>query len=632
MKKIKILIIGIIGSLLISCDFLDIVPDNVATIDYAFRMRSTAEKYLSTCYSFLPQMGHVYSDIGMNGADELWYSTTYTSVVGAQIARGEQNVDSPIGDYWNGANSATDLWTAISQCNIFLENIESVPDMEEWEIKQWIAEVKFLKAYYHFFLLRNYGPIPVMKKNIPISASGDEVRVYRRPVDEVFEYIVELLDEAIVDLPEIVGDESTQLGRITLPIALGVKAKILVYAASPLFNGNADYKGFKNINESVDFFNSTYSKEKWQKAADALKSAIDKAHSLGYKLYDFEGSLLIKEISPELDQQMTLRNRLTERWNTEIIWANTNSTTRHLQQWSEPKALNESQRGYYGTSGNVGITMNMTDMFYSKNGVPIDEDITWDYNNRLNLKVGTENEKYYIKNGYTTAAYNFDREPRFYADLGFDGGIWFGNGNYDVKNPYWLEMKRGQFLGKYQAGAHAVTGYHMKKFVYYTNTKTTNSGYSSTDWPWVMLRLADLYLLYSEALNEIDGPSPEVFEYLDAIRDRAGLPGIQASWNTFSKTPSKYTTQSGLREIIHHERTIEMAFEGERFYDLRRWKEAPLELNEPILGWDVDQEFENAYYRPRILFNQTFSLKDYFWPLRERDLIVNKNLVQNPGW
>src|SRR5699024_7401420 len=113
-----------------------------------------------------------------------------------------------------------------------------VPDMDDFEKRQWTAEVKVLKAYYYFFLLRMYGPIPIMKNNIPIYASGEEVRVSQQPVDSVFNYIVELLDEAQADLPPQVEDRNTELGRITLPIELGIKAKVLVYAASPLFNGN----------------------------------------------------------------------------------------------------------------------------------------------------------------------------------------------------------------------------------------------------------------------------------------------------------------------------------------------------------------------------------------------------------
>ncbi len=632
MKIMKILTAGIMLTWITSCsDYLDIVPDNVATIEYAFRMRSTAEQYLFTCYSFIPKLGTIHQyNPALFGADEFWFNKEVYEFTPWSIAQGLQNVNSPLMNFWTGT-AAGDFWTGISQCNIFLEKIPAVPDMEPWEKDQWAAEVKFLKAYYHFYMVQAYGPIPIMRENLPISASGEEVRVVRRPVDEVVEYIVELLDEAIPNLPEKVMDENTELGRITLPIAMGMKAKILVYAASPLFNGNPDYIGFTN-KDGTPLFNTTFSAQKWERAAAACKEAIDKAHALGYMLYEFQPTLLTGQISEETRIHLNCRGTVTERWNTEIIWANTSSTTRHMQTWCAPRGLNNAQRAYSGSNGSYGVTMKVANLFYTKNGVPIDEDVSWDYNNRFNLRTGTDAEMHTIKKGYVTAEFNFDREPRFYGSLGFDGGIWYGNGNYNDANPYWLEAKIGQFLGKTQGGWHSVPGYWAKKLVNYTNTATNSTTYTTTNYPWVMLRLGDLYLLYAEAMNEVNGPSPEVFQYLDLIRAKGGLPGVKESWSNFSRNPSKFSKKEGLREIIRRERSIEMALEGERFWDLRRWKDAPLELNKPITGWDVDQEKAEDYYREKVLFNQTFSLKDYFWPIREHDLIVNKNLVQNPGW
>src|SRR5690606_6307364 len=138
-------------------------------------------------------------------------------------------------------------------CNLFLENIRTVPDMEEYEIQQWMAEVKVLKAYYYFYLLRMYGPIPIIRENLPISASGEEVRVSRQPVDDVFSYIVELLDESLAYLPDVVLDPVSESGRVTRPIAVGLKARVLVYAASPLFNGNTDYSNFRGKDGTLFF-------------------------------------------------------------------------------------------------------------------------------------------------------------------------------------------------------------------------------------------------------------------------------------------------------------------------------------------------------------------------------------------
>src|SRR5699024_4726333 len=209
-----------------------IVPDNVATLENAFTMRNTAERYLFTIYSYLPNQGSIPSSPSLLGS-EIWPLYVYEGN-SANFVRGEQNLVEPYLNFWDGLNGGVDLFQAIRDCNIFIENIHSVPDMDEAEIYKWEAEAKFLKAYYHFLLMRMYGPVPLIKENLPIDAGLDEVRVRREPVDAGFAYIVQLIDEASTFLPPAIVDDANELGRITRPIALSVKALVLVTAASPL--------------------------------------------------------------------------------------------------------------------------------------------------------------------------------------------------------------------------------------------------------------------------------------------------------------------------------------------------------------------------------------------------------------
>ncbi|HMR20000.1 MAG TPA: RagB/SusD family nutrient uptake outer membrane protein, partial [Sphingobacterium sp.] len=209
---------------------------------------------------------------------------------------------------------------------------------------------------------------------------------------------------------------------------------------------------------------------------------------------------------------------------------------------------------------------------------------------------------------------------------------WYGNGKFDDNDTWWLECKAGQYNGNLTPTFHSVTGLYIKKINHYRNTSVNSSTYSTINYAWPMLRLADLYLMYAEAMNEAYGPGEEVFNYLNQIRAKAGIPTVQEAWDNHSRTPGKYSNREGLREIIQQERTIELAFEGHRFWDLRRWKTAPLHLNRPILGWSITNRDAETYYRPNIVFSRKFEFKDYFWPIRERDLIVNSKLVQNPGW
>ena len=634
MKFYKYILVLIIIVSFASCKkYLDIVPDNVATIDYAFRNRSMAERYLATCYSYIPNNAYQYGVVGRIGADEIWLADSYIEIFPAfRIARGEQNTTAPYASPWYGSGTGiNNYWEAISQCNIFLENLPKVPDMSSFEKDQWLAEVKFLKAFYHFYLLKCFGPIPIADKNLPIDASPEEVRVFRQPVDSVTNYIVRLIDEAIPNLPPVPLNQSTELGRISATIALGTKAKVLVYAASPLFNGNPDYKSFKD-KRGVLLFSENYDAQKWERAVIACKEAIDFAHAQGYSLYQFQKSGQAANITEETRLQMNARGTLTDRNSVETIWPATGFSTNALQNWSAPRGVTSTHRNYSGAAGLFGATMNVVNLYYSKNGVPIEEDVNWNYAGRFDLRTATQEDRYKIRPTYVTAQLNFDRESRFYGSLGFDGGVWYGNGNYNDASPYWLEMRAGQFLGKIQDGSHPVCGYYVKKFVNYENTYLTNTSYSTVEWPWALLRLSDLYLLYSEALNEAQGPTADVFAYLDLIRAKAALPGVKEAWQQFSIKPGKPDTKEGLREIIHRERSIELLFEGERYWDLRRWKEAPIVLNTPIVGWDVDQPLPETYYNPRVRYKQSFSLKDYFWPIRETDLLVNKNLVQNPGW
>jgi len=575
---IRYITLSICITCMVSCDYLDVVPDNVATIDNAFTMRHSAEKYLFTCYRYLPGHADYSSDPSFLAGDEIWTyrGTTSESTSGAfQIAQGNQNISSPYVNFWDGASYP---YRGIRDCNIFLENITKVPDMRFDEIVRWSAEVKFLKAYYHFWLLRMYGPIPVIRENLPISASPEEVKVKREPVDVCIDYIVQLLDEASADLPDMVYEELTELGRITKPIALSMKALVLTTAASPLFNGNPDFIGFTD-KDGIDLFNPTYDENKWAIAAQACQEAIEACHAAGIDLYYFQPGPSHRISSEEVLFQMNIRNAVTEKWNQEIIWGNTNSMALVIQRVSTPGGLDPSRGDNQNTRGTFAPPIKIAEMFYSKNGVPISEDKFYDYSGRFNLRTATENEKYILQPGYTTVGLHFDREPRFYASLSFDGGLWYGQGRLDDNNQWLLQSKAGQYQSTVALTRYSVTGYRPKKLVNYQNIIGTGNTYTIQQYPWPVMRLADLYLLYAEALNEAAGPSSGASQWINLVRERAGLPTVEDAWTQYSIYPTKYTTKEGLRDIIQQERLIELAFEGKRFWDLRRWRRAHIETN-----------------------------------------------------
>ena len=613
---------------------LDIIPDNVATIDHAFANTVEAEKYLFTCYSYLPNSGTTEGNVGLLAGDEIWipdFRNYFQAATWTVIARGLQNSGEPAANYWDGFQEGKDLFEALRHCNIFLENVADLSKVRDLSVdkrSRWLAEVKFLKAYYHFFLLRMYGPIPIIDQNIPISAPPEDVRIKRRPVDECVEYIGRLLDESYNDLPLVINNKNDELGRITRPINRAVKAKLLLLAASPLFNGNPDYASFTN-KDGEQLFNTQYDEAKWKLAADAAKAAIDDAEAAGHKLYHYTTPEF--QMTDTTMTQMSIRGSVTERWNDEVVWGLSNSRASTLQRAGQP--LLHSNMGSSSAFASLAPTLKVVQQFYTRNGVPIEEDKTLDFTDIKRLRIATPAERVNFEVRYETAAINFDRENRFYASVGFDGGKWLtadlpARKDYDA---YTVKAKVGQISAGSVMGLFSETGYFVKKIVNWESTFAANA--SIREYPWPEIRLADVYLMYAEALNETSGPVEDVHKYLNLIRERAGLEPVTEAWRKYSSNPLKPSTKEGMRAIIRRERLIELAFEGSRFWDLRRWKEAAKELNGPITGWDINQKDAAAYYQVRTIFQQRFvAPRDYLWPIRLMEMTVNSNLVQNPGW
>jgi len=613
--------------LLASCDnYLDVVPDNVATIDNAFTDEVQARKYLFTCYSYMPNVSGVSWVPGWYTGDEFWpNSERYNSVRSpSDIARNAQNANDPLLNFYEGRWGGSDLYQGIRVCNTFIERVDKVPGLDNVEKRKWKAEAKFLKAYYLYYLTKMYGPIPLITENIDVSASPEEVRLPRASFDECINFIVDLLDEAAEGLPPTILNELDELGRITKPIALAVKADVLLTAASPLFNGNSDYATFNNI-DGTPFF-GPYDKEKWKRAADASMEAIEEAEAAGAILYEF-ADLIVTNPSEETVRKLTLRGRVTDPWNKEIVWGSSQSDDRQYDSQANFVTAGETVTGQW-----MAPTYRIAKQYYTNHGVPIEEDKEWAGRDLLALRTAQASEALNIQEGEEIPQIHFEREPRFYADLGFDRGTWYGQGKLDENDQHIVRSKRGETSGKKTISKFSITGYFPKKLVSYENAFGSSNSYSTNTYSFPYIRLAELYLNYAEALNEYSGPSTEVYSYIDQIRERAGLEGVVQSWQLYANSPEKPTTIDGLRDIIQKERLIELSFENHRYWDLRRWKLLQDYMNRPIQGWDIDSEETEGYYNLITFFNQKFTMRNYLWPIRSEILLLNPNLVQNPGW
>lgn len=625
--------------------YLDVVPDDgIATIETAFNLRSTAIRYLATCYSYMTNEGDPVSDYGMLTGDELWdlIGRTVSNQNGRvpqtlfNIARGFQSATSVYGNDW------ASMYEGIRCCDIFVENIDKVPDLEEWEKKQWIAEVTFLKAYFHFNLIRKWGPVPIIRKSLPIDASVEEVRVFRDNIDDCFDYVLELLDQAMPDLP-LVPASTDEYGRITKAACAGLKARVATYAASPLFNGNTEEASLVDSRNVRLFPEKTDAQklDRWKAAMSACKQALDVCKEANIVLFSDENVTLQYRMCDSLKRDLLLRGAFNQRWNCELVWGNTQTPSSHMtifQQLCMPN-FTEFQHSLGGYQF-MGVPLKIAEQFYTRNGLPMNNDTAWEGVDPLEQKDGDEPNAYYIKKGYTTVRMNFDREPRYYSTLGFDGGTWLGSlTNYNdlkAEDLVFVDCRIGGKLAKTGKETGPVTGFFPKKLFPLGCLMRAQNSFTGYWFPWPMIRLTDLYLLYAEAINEVEGPagehSAELFQYINAIRDRAGIPDVKTSWDEFSNRPGYYGTQAGMRDIIHRERLNELCFESQRFWDLRRWKEAPAEYQKGIWGFNVVASSPEEYYVRTFLAEQSFGIRDYFWPIRTADIEVNPNLVQNIGW
>lgn len=637
-----------------SCNgFLNVVPDDgLATIETAFNLRSTAIRYLATCYAYIPQDGIPGGDPAMLGGDEMWdlwgriVTNTSARIPNSYfyIARGQMTANSVYANDW------ANMYQGIRCCDILCDNVDKVPDMDEWEKKQWKAEAKFIKAFYHFHLVRKWGPVPVIKKSLPIDSDVEEVRVYRDNIDDCFDYIFSLLDEAMEDLP-LVNQSSDELGRVTKAMCASLKARVATYAASPLFNGNEQESGLVDKRGTVLFTqkNDEQKLERWKYALEACTDALQVCKDAGITLYKSDNVKLEYPIvrtgigyNDTLVTDLTLRNSFYKRWSSEVIWGNTQTNTSLMAMFQQICMPNFSEYGQaLGGYKFLGVPLKIAEQFYTKHGLPINNDTEWAGKDVLELREGDADHAYYIKEGYTTAALNFDREPRFYSSLGFDGGTWLSRipdvaTSLPAELMNTVECRMNGKHGKTSSEVGPNTGYFPKKLFPYECVFTAQNTFSSYWYIWPTMRLTDLYLLYAECINEVEGPNGlhanDLFKYLDELRERAGIPGVKEAWDNYSNNPGYYNTQAGMRAIIHRERLNELAFESQRFWDLRRWMEAPQEYQKGIYGFHITSASPEDYYVKTFIAEQNFGLKDYFWPIPVGNIETNPNLIQNLGW
>ena len=262
--------------------------------------------------------------------------------------------------------------------------------------------------------------------------------------------------------------------------------------------------------------------------------------------------------------------------------------------------------------------------------------------------MGTEKDAKYkdiIASNDDVLRLHLRREPRFYAHIAADRCYFYmGPKNGNVQSRDIVKARRGERFGTQytsinNSNPQNLTGYWMKKG---SDPTISNKGYEqafSNDYACILIRLAELYLMKAEAWNEyLEIPDQEhVYQPLNEVRRRAGIPDVEEAWQTYALHPEKVRTREGMREIIHQEWDVEFAFEGRRFWNLRRWLNAEEYLNEKQYGWNITgetaQQFYNNFEGPVVVWSkrQFIPQRDYLFPIRSEEIMIS-GCVQNPGW
>lgn len=690
MKKYKYMIAGVAAmcatAFLTSCsDYLDTDKyfKDQQSLEHIFNNKNNTLEWLALSYSRLQgdniEIGH--SDQNpTNFCDDMTFN---------EGNNGDRYRKFKLGEYGDGysydtyyKNSWPWSYVAIRQASVFIHNAHANDELTQDEIDVLIGEAHFLRGYFYWLLIRKYGPVPIMPdEGADFSDSYDDLSYPRNTFDECVDFICKDMIEAAKRLPD--RRDNLNSARPTKGAALAVRAKVLTYAASPLYNGNTEMADFTD-KTGRQLISQQYDERKWAVAAAAGKDFLDyndqagvyKIHTVGIRKTAEDTSYPTTIIPPKCEPyssqnfpdgwadidpfesyRSVFNGELSMAENEEVIFTRgQNNRTNNLipddQEGSVEIGVKDLVKHQLPNSlggWNIhGVTQKQCDAYAMADGTPYDRE-------KVMAQYGPGNEFTTINN---KALHPYDhlpdngiymgyanREPRFYASVAYSGTIWPGaSTTEDRYHNQQIFYYRGEQDGRVNSNERWVnTGIGVMKYVHPYDINVGNNA-SIRDKADPALRYADLLLLYAEALNNlttsyeiaswngtqtytISRDVNEMHRGVKPVRMRAGVPDY---------TDEVYADRDQFFNAIVHERQIEFFAENQRYFDLRRWKIAEEHEAEQIYGCNTLMDRRNAlqFYNPvRVPKLQTsFSRRQYFWPVSWDELRRNKNLTQAPGW
>lgn len=663
MKKKYIILSMLLGAMLTSCsDYLNVEKDlkDRMKIEEVFTKKDYTEEWLANAFSYLPNEN---ADLGFGGqwpfcfSDDM-YHPNYKSF--KEVTYSQESWQ----DSWKKC------YMGIRQASIFIQNVDLCEMLTAEQRRDYKAQARFIRSFYYWKLLQKYGPIPLVpEEGQDYTDDYENLYIPRNTYDECADYIASEMALAANGLPS--KRELFSIARPTRGAALAVRAKVLLFAASPLMNGNTDPyaaqlvddKGKRLLSEERD-------ENKWAKAAAAAKDVMDlNAYQLytaparmtssdGYpatiKPYD-DGNFSKKnwpfgyaDIDPFESYRSVFNGELGATENPELIFTRGQNQGNYGINFMVLEQLPLKAKGQNKTC----VTQKQCDAYYMYDGIDCpgkDREIGGgNGSQRLNGYVKAEDVtagrfKPLVKDVSLQYA---NREPRFYASIAYNGAVWSLNNATlpEDKGPYTCWYYRGDLEGRSNSVNWLRTGIGVMKFVRPTDTNDVPDNAHITAKADPAIRYAEVLLMYAEALNELSGsyqiPSwdgatvytisrnvDELKKGIQPIRIRAGIPDYDES---------VYEDQTLFRDKLKRERQVELMGEGHRYFDLRRWKDAPKEESLPFYGCNtlMTKEERDQYHMPVEVADilTCFAEKTYFWPIHRTELQNNRRLTQNPGW
>lgn len=646
MKKINTFLIALLALLsLVGCgSFLDVEQyvKDMQQYDTIFVKEKTTKEWLWEVYGSLNSTPSLSQGALYFASDEAIYNDQEAS---CELYQNGQY--SSTNQIWEDRYNA--MYIGIRTASILIHNVHRCTEVSSAERDRMEGEARFLRAYFYFTLMRQYGPVPIIPdQGQDISLDYDQLALPRASIDELVEFMVADLERAARVLP--LEYASTWIGRATQGAALALRAKVLLYCASHLFNGNTDLFNLKD-DQGRSLIPQQRDEGKWARAAVAAKEVID----LGiYELYTVRATGTTVPLAPNVSTEkfpfgaggidpfesyaQLFNGETPLTLNHEFIFMRQGGTA-DVNVFVH-KSFPYSHKGV----NNMAATLKQVNAYYMRDGQDKDQ-ASAQYPYFTSGFTGTDTNDPFVPSDCHKMWIN--REPRFYASIAYNGCIW-ENGTADQKyQNFRCNYYRAGQDGKQLARPYNFppTGISIKK--YYDPDDSWDEGGRITHKPHPEIRYADVLLWYAEAINEL--PEGQVYNYnhvltdepisvkrdatemkkaFQQVRFRAGLPDL---------TDADYNSPDTFRDKLKRERQIEFFMEGSRYFDLRRWKDAVIEENEAIMGMNVDLKGSGTqkarfYESTPTQINKVFMAKMYLWPFSDDELKRNVKLTQNPGW